>query len=133
MTEPLLTPPLPPSPPSPSPWSPGAPPSPAEWPLRLSPCLPPLPPQRRELHPSHFSVDQALGELARLEPAPALGLLVGFAHDVEHEGLEAELRGLRAAGRLALEVRPAHDGMRLRLPWGERDAAAAPADRECIQ
>ena len=44
---------------------------------------------RREPHPSHFTLDQALEQIDRLQPERAL--LTHLSHDFDHASLEAEL------------------------------------------
>ena len=62
---------------------------------------------RRTQHPSHFSLADALGWIADLQPAQAI--LTNLHNDMDHAALTQELpRG----------VIPAHDGMVLRLGEG---------------
>jgi len=56
-------------------------------------------------HPSHFSVDDALGWIARIKPKRAI--LTNLHSDLDYE----ELRG-----RLPADVEPAYDGMTISLP-----------------
>jgi phosphoribosyl 1,2-cyclic phosphate phosphodiesterase len=55
-------------------------------------------------HPSHFSVDDALGWIARMQPRRAI--LTNLHSDLDFDEL---------AGRLPTNVEPAYDGMRLEL------------------
>ena len=61
-------------------------------------------------HPSHFSVEDALGWIARINPGRAI--LTNLHSDLDYE----ELRG-----KLPAHVEPAFDGLKLMLP----DAAVA--------
>jgi phosphoribosyl 1,2-cyclic phosphate phosphodiesterase len=56
-------------------------------------------------HPSHFTVDEALGWIARLKPKRAV--LTNLHSDVDFEQLRA---------RLPAHVEPAYDGLRIELP-----------------
>ena len=60
---------------------------------------------RRRPHPTHFSIDQALAEIARIRPGRAF--LTHLCHDLEHAELESELPS---------GVRPAWDGLELEIP-----------------
>ena len=44
---------------------------------------------RREPHPAHFTLDQALAQIDRLRPKRAL--LTHLSHDFDYASLEAEL------------------------------------------
>jgi phosphoribosyl 1,2-cyclic phosphate phosphodiesterase len=56
-------------------------------------------------HPSHFSVDDALGWIARIKPARAI--LTNLHSDLDFEELRA---------RLPAHVEPAFDGLTIELP-----------------
>jgi phosphoribosyl 1,2-cyclic phosphate phosphodiesterase len=63
---------------------------------------------RREPHPSHFSLDEALEQIERLQPRRAL--LTHLSHDFDHSSLEAEVGE-------GIEV--AYDGLVIDIPDGE--------------
>jgi len=66
---------------------------------------------RREPHPSHFTLEQALEQIAQLRPRHAL--LTHLSHDFDHASLEAELsdRAGVAYDGLVIEVGGAKEGV----------------------
>jgi phosphoribosyl 1,2-cyclic phosphate phosphodiesterase len=66
---------------------------------------------RREPHPSHFTLEQALEQIDRLRPARAL--LTHLSHDFDHSALEAELSngiGVAYDGQV-IEIAMSGDGV----------------------
>ncbi|KAI8817804.1 beta-lactamase-like protein, partial [Fimicolochytrium jonesii] len=70
-------------------------------------------------HASHLSIPQSLTEILRILPhnttPPARAFLVGFSHRVEHETLERELERDETLWSNGVVVRPAWDGLRVKL------------------
>jgi phosphoribosyl 1,2-cyclic phosphate phosphodiesterase len=66
---------------------------------------------RREPHPSHFTLDQALEQIGRLQPARAL--LTHLSHDFDHASLEEELSD---------DIGVAYDGLVIEMPMPGDDA-----------
>lgn len=62
-------------------------------------------------HNTHFSLQQTLEFVQRLQPRRAL--LTGMSDLFEYERHSAELRRLRAEGSLTVDVQLAYDGMRI--------------------
>jgi phosphoribosyl 1,2-cyclic phosphate phosphodiesterase len=60
---------------------------------------------RRDPHPSHFTLDQALEEIDRLQPERAM--LTHLSHDFDHESLEEELSD---------DIGVAYDGLVVEVP-----------------
>jgi phosphoribosyl 1,2-cyclic phosphate phosphodiesterase len=64
-------------------------------------------------HPSHFSVDDALGWIDRIKPARAI--LTNLHSDLDYQALRA---------RLPANVEPAYDGLTFEVPDGDQAAQA---------
>jgi len=63
-------------------------------------------------HPSHFSINQALGFVKSLHSRPIQTYLTGFSHDVNHYELEERL--VKDAG---ISVAPCYDGQKVELDY----------------
>ena len=65
---------------------------------------------RERVHPTHLSLEAAMGYVERIRPARAY--LVHMCHDLSHREWEERLRGTCAA--------PAYDGLEIEVKGGNR-------------
>ncbi|OLL25755.1 putative hydrolase [Neolecta irregularis DAH-3] len=67
---------------------------------------------RDKPHPSHFSINQALGFVKSLHPPPLQTYLTGFSHDVNHYELEKRL-----VKDTSINITPCFDGQKVELDY----------------